>query len=72
MKKITPYFIIITIIIIAAYDFWIIAVQGKPESVSATMIRWAHEYPSFPFLMGFTMGHLFWRMKDKDIVGENK
>ena len=72
MKKITPYFIILTIIVIAVYDFYIIAVQGKAESVSATMIRWSHEYPSFTFLMGFTFGHLFWRMKKVDVYGDKK
>ena len=72
MKKITPYFIIGTIVIIAVYDFWIIATQGKSESVSATMIRWSYDYPSFTFLMGFTFGHLFWKMKDKDVHGEGK
>tara|TARA_R110000868_G_C10972634_1_gene770634 strand:+ start:17749 stop:17967 length:219 start_codon:yes stop_codon:yes gene_type:complete len=72
MKKITPYFIILVIILIGVYDFWIIAEQGKVESVSATIIRWSHEYPSFTFLLGFTMGHLFWRMKKEDVYGKEK
>ena len=65
--KWTVYFILLTILIIAGYDVYIMAVAGKPASVSATIIRWSHEYPSFTFLMGFTFGHLFWRMKDKDV-----
>lgn len=69
MKKITPYFIICLVVIIAGFHFWVIAEQGKPESISATLIRWSHEYPSIPFLLGFTCGHLFWRMKDKDVYG---
>lgn len=72
MKKITPYFIIILVAAIVIYDFYIIAAQGKTESVSATLIRWSHEYPSIPFLLGFTAGHLFWRMKDKDVYGDKK
>jgi len=72
MNKITPWFIISVIVIIGVYDFWIIEEQGKIESVSATIIRWSHEYPSFTFLLGFTFGHLFWRMKDKDVYGEKK
>ena len=72
MKKITPWFIILTIIVIGVYDFWIIGTQGKVESVSATVIRWSHEYPSFTFLMGFTFGHLFWRMKKEDVYGKDK
>ena len=72
MKKITPFFIIGLVVVIAVYDFWIIMEQGKMESVSATLIRWSHEYPSIPFLLGFTSGHLFWRMSDKDVYGEKK
>lgn len=69
MKKITPYFIILLVAAIVVFDFWIIARDGKPESISATLIRWSYEYPSIPFLLGFTCGHLFWRMKDKDVYG---
>ncbi len=72
LKKITPYFILATVVIIAAYDFWIIAEAGKQQSISAVLIRWSHEYPSIPFLLGFLCGHLFWRMKDKDVYGEEK
>ena len=50
----------------------IIAEQGKVESVSATIIRWSHEYPSFTFLIGFTFDHLFWRMKKVDVYGKEK
>ena len=65
--KITAMVIIFGIAFIAVYDFWVIAEHGKPASISATLIRWSHEYPSIPFLLGFVCGHLFWRMKDKDI-----
>lgn len=67
MKK-TPIFILLTIVLIAVYDVYIIMTAGKQESVSATMIRWGYDYPIFTFLMGVTFGHLFWRMKEKDIV----
>ena len=72
MRKITTYFIITLVIAIAIFDFWIIEDAGKYHSVSATLIRWAHNYPSIPFLLGFTSGHLFWRMKDKDVYEEKK
>jgi hypothetical protein len=71
VKK-TVYFILLTIAVIAAYDIYIIMVAGKPASISATIIRWSHEYPAFVFCMGFTMGHLFWRMPDKSIEGGSK
>lgn len=67
MKKITPYFILVVVVAIVVYDFWIISVQGPQESISATYIRWSYEYPSITFLLGFTMGHLNWRMTDKRV-----
>lgn len=68
MKK-TPIFIIFLVVIIAVYDFYIITTEGKSESISAVLIKWSYEYPSIPFLLGFVSGHLFWRMKDKDVYG---
>lgn len=72
MKKITPYFIIVMVVIIAVYDFWIISAQGPQESISATYIRWSYEYPSIVFLTGFTMGHLNWRMRDNRVFNKEK
>ena len=66
MKK-TVIFIAFIVVAIAVFDFYIIAAEGKQESISAYLIRWSHEYPSIPFLLGFTCAHLFWRMKDKDV-----
>ena len=66
MKR-TVIFIVLVILAIAIWDVYIILDAGKEASISATIIRWSHEYPSFTFLMGFTFGHLFWRMKDKDV-----
>ena len=60
-------FIVLTVVAVAIFDFWVIAVDGKPASISATLIRWSYEYPSISFLLGFVCGHLFWRMKDKDV-----
>ena len=66
MKK-TPIFIISIIVLIAAYDVFIITTEGKTQSISAYLIRWSHEYPSMTFSFGFTFGHLFWRMRASDI-----
>jgi hypothetical protein len=63
-KKLTTYVILAIIALIAIYDVFIIATEGKEVSISWVMIEWSYKYPSFSFLMGFTMGHLFWRMKD--------
>ena len=60
--KITKIFIAVMIVLIAAYDVYTIVLYGTETSVSHVMITWAYEYPVFPFVMGFVMGHLFWRM----------
>ncbi len=66
MKK-TVLFILIMVVAIVVFDFYIIAAEGATESISAYLIRWSHEYPSIPFLLGFVCGHLFWRMSDKRV-----
>lgn len=66
MKK-TVVFILFMVTAIIVFDFYIIFNEGATESISAYLIRWSHEYPSIPFLIGFVAGHLFWRMSDKRI-----
>ena len=66
----TVIFIFILVASVVLFDIFIIAKMGSQESISAYIIRWAHEYPSIPFLTGYLAGHLFWRMKDKDVYGE--
>jgi hypothetical protein len=68
IRKITTYFIGITILAIAVYDIFAIYSGGTEASISHIMIEWSYKYPSFTFLMGFTMGHLFWRMRDTKIT----
>ena len=60
----TVIFIIFMLASIVIFDFYIVFDEGATESISAYIIRWSHEYPSIPFLIGFTAGHLFWRMSD--------
>jgi len=68
MKK-TVIFIALLVVSVVVFDFYIIATEGAPESISAYIIRWSHEYPSIPFLLGFTCGHLFWRMRGDRLNG---
>lgn len=63
-KKYTFIFIVAVIVSIAVYDTIAISGGGTEASVSHMMIAWSYKYPAFTFLLGFTMGHLFWRMKD--------
>lgn len=63
-RKWTIIFIAVVIIAIAVYDVFIIAEAGTEASISHILIEWSYKFPAFTFLMGFTMGHLFWRMGD--------
>lgn len=64
MRKITPIAVAVIILIIAVYDVIAMAKGGREASISHILIEWGYKYPVFTFLMGFTMGHLFWRMRD--------
>lgn len=63
-KKNTVYFIVLTIVLIAIWDVYAIVNGGTEASISHTMIVWSYKYPAFTFLMGFVMGHLFWRVRE--------
>lgn len=64
-------FLIIIVLLIAIFDVVIITTKGKKSSISAWAIRISYKYPSIVFLvafgLGFTFGHLMWRMKTLDI-----
>ena len=62
-KTKTVIFICLIIVLIATYDILAIVKGGTESSISHTIILWSYDYPAFTFLFGFTMGHLFWRMR---------
>lgn len=64
IKKMTIWFIILIIVLIAGYDVFAIYKGGTEASISQRLIIWSYDYPAFTFLFGFAMGHLFWRLKD--------
>lgn len=53
--------------LIAIADVLLIVKKGKTATISAWIIRHSKEFPVFPFLIGFAMGHLFWQMKPLDV-----
>jgi uncharacterized membrane-anchored protein YhcB (DUF1043 family) len=73
-RKLTYWFIAVVVVVIAVFDVYVILDAGKESSVSQVLIELSYEYPSLTFMMGFVMGHLFWRMKSnkqmKKAVGE--
>ena len=64
MKNLAGIFIAVTIVIIAFFDTFLIIKGGTEASISHQIITWSYQYPAFTFLMGFAMGHLFWKISD--------
>jgi len=64
-RKITQYFIIISILLWLFYDGYVIIKYGKDASISQVMIDYSYNYPIGVFLLGILAGHLFWRMPNK-------
>jgi len=64
IKKMTAIFIGLVIAAIAGYDVYAIMKGGTEASISHVIFVWSYKYPAFTFAMGFTMGHLFWRIRD--------
>ena len=62
-SQLTGYFILIIIGLIGVYDGYALLSEGTTATVSYKIRVWSKEYPAFTFLMGFTMGHLFWGMR---------
>lgn len=64
MKNAAAIFIVFTIVLIAVVDVILIVKGGTEASISHQLIVWSYEFPAFTFLMGFTMGHLFWKIRE--------
>ena len=63
MKNIAAIFIGLVIVAIAIVDVYLIYIGGTSASISHQIITWSYDYPAFTFLMGFAMGHLFWKIR---------
>jgi len=70
--NLTVLFILIVIIIVAIYDVWVIKKKGKPESISAHIIRISKTYPLITLLTGILLGHLFWSMPTESVYENMK
>lgn len=64
MKNAAAIFIGFVIVSIAIVDTFLIVKGGTEASISHQLITWSYEFPAFTFLMGFAMGHLFWKIRD--------
>jgi hypothetical protein len=70
MKNLAAIFIVSVILVIAIVDVFLITKGGTGASISFQLISWSYEFPAFTFLIGFTMGHLFWKIRP--VEGEKK
>ena len=68
-RKITIYFMVGIIAVIAAFDVWVLLTYGGDATISRIVYRWS-EHPPFGFLIGFAVGflcgHLFFPQWIKD------
>jgi len=62
-KRWTVVFIAATFLSILIYDTVAIMGGGTESSISHVITVWSYRFPAFTFLMGFVMGHLFWRTR---------
>lgn len=56
----TTAFICIVLVLIFGVDLVLLVRKGYKHTVSAVLLKMGKGYPIIPFLMGVTMGHLFW------------
>jgi hypothetical protein len=54
--------IVLTVILVIAYDFVARAFGGTEGTVSYVVTMLSYEYPIIPFCFGFLMGHFFFQL----------
>lgn len=62
----TQIVIVLTIVALLAWDAFVIITAGKDASISQVIIDYSYSYPVGVLLVGITLGHLFWRMPDRN------
>lgn len=70
--NITLLFLGILVAAIAIFDVWVIAKKGKPESISAHIIRGSKKYPLLVLIAGVVLGHLFWSFRTEGLYQDVK
>jgi hypothetical protein len=60
IQRITVIVIIVSIILLVAYDTVAALLAGSNGTISWVTWTAAHVYPVIPFGVGFLCGHLFW------------
>lgn len=55
----TQTFILVAIIIIAAFDLYQLNAKGYQATISATIVKLSVNWPIIPFIAGLLCGHLW-------------
>lgn len=63
MKKLTGYFIVFGIIIIAIYDIYALIEGGESATISSIIFNNSQVAPMIPLAFGVLIGHVFWQSK---------
>jgi hypothetical protein len=65
VKKFAPFALWIAVLLIGAYEFWALAVEGSTSATGLTIseIIWnvTLRHPLVPFVAGMLAGHFFWQ-----------
>ena len=65
-KKITPYFIVFSFLVIVFYDGYAYWDGGQEATISYLIITdWIYNYPAMVFGLGYIFGHLTWPLAKK-------
>lgn len=62
-KMMTIYFSIAALIIILAFDGWVMLQHGQEATISWMVISYSYDQPLVPFLAGVVCGHFWWQLK---------
>jgi hypothetical protein len=59
-RRVTKWFVIVAIGVIAVFDTLQLAFHGYDSTISKALRDTAYLNPVVPFIFGFLMSHLFW------------
>ena len=59
-RKLTKYFIVITLAVILIYDIYAVYNGGVNSTISQVMADWSLEYAPLNYLIMYALGHFTW------------
>lgn len=58
-QRLTAYFIVAVVLLIAAYDIWVLTKYGEDATISRVIRSAGNSWQPLPYLVAFGMGCLF-------------